>query len=472
LSPSGSGPGFAAGERADGTHVALAERADGLHTDPRELIADRPMSALQIGIIAVLCCLNGLDGFDVLTISFAAPGIVRAWALSPDVLGLVISTGLAATGFGSLVLAPLADRLGRRPMIAASLVSMTVGMLVCALAPTTLVLAAGRLLTGLGVGAVVPCLSALAAEYASRRFRDLAVVIVATGFPVGGLLGGALSSALLEHFDWRSVFVAGALTTGVLALISVWYLPESIEYLIARRSSNARARINTILARLRRPAIQTLPEPGAVKTGTSLLDIVLRPELLGIALFITVIYALHNATTYYALNWIPKIVADLSLSQSQAATVGAWCSGGGIIGALFAAWMSTRYDIKLLAGAGLLGAAVLLWIFAHTPGQMALLITASGVLGACLYGGQTSLYALMTRSFPIQVRATGIGFVTGVGRVGGIVAPLVSGHLLGKGLGYAQVSTVMALGSLIGGIALFTPVRWGRSSVPPQGRPT
>jgi MFS family permease len=120
----------------------------------------------------------------------------------------------------------------------------------------------------------------------------------------------------------------------------------------------------------------------------------------------------------------------------------------------------------------LLGAAVLLWIFAHTPGQMALLITASGVLGACLYGGQTSLYALMTRSFPIQVRATGIGFVTGVGRVGGIVAPLVSGHLLGKGLGYAQVSTVMALGSLIGGIALFTPVRWGRSSVPPQGRPT
>ena len=219
MSPSGSGPGFAAGERADGTHVALAERADGLHTDPCELIARGPMSTLQIGIIAVLCCLNGLDGFDVLTISFAAPGIVRAWALSPDVLGLVISTGLAATGFGSLVLAPLADRLGRRPMIAASLVAMTVGMLVCALAPTTLVLAAGRLLTGLGVGAVVPCLSALAAEYANRRFRNLAVVIVATGFPVGGLLGGALSSALLERFDWRSVFVAGALTTGVLALI-------------------------------------------------------------------------------------------------------------------------------------------------------------------------------------------------------------------------------------------------------------
>ena len=452
MSPPGTEPGFAPGEHPDGAY-----------TDPRALIADRPMSGLQVGIIAVLCCLNGLDGFDVLTLSFAAPGIVRAWAISPDVLGLVISIGLAATGFGSLVLAPVADRLGRRPMIAASLVAMTLGMLVCASAPNTLVLSAGRLLTGLGVGAVVPCLSALAAEYANRRFRDLAVVIVATGFPAGGLLGGALSSALLEHFDWRSVFVAGALTTGVLALIAVWYLPESIEYLIARRPSGGQARINSILARLRHSAVQTLPEPGAAKTGTSLLDIVLRPELLGIALFVTVIYALHNATTYYALNWIPKIVADLSLSQSQAATVGAWCSGGGIIGALFAAWMSTRFDIKFLTGAGLLGAAVLLWVFVHTPGADDFADDRSGVLGACLYGGQTSLYALMTRSFPIQVRATGIGFVTGVGRVGGIIAPIVSGHLLGKGLGYAQVSTLMALGSLIGGIALFIPLRWGRS---------
>jgi benzoate transport len=470
LTPSGSEPGFAPAARAGGSRTTA--RIATTEPDPRELIADRPMAGLQIGIIAVLCCLNGLDGFDVLTISFAAPGIVRAWAISPDVLGLVISTGLAATGFGSLVLAPVADRLGRRPMIAVSLVSMTMGMLVCALAPTTLVLCAGRLLTGLGVGAVVPCLSALAAEYANHRFRDLAVVIVATGFPAGGLLGGGLSAALLERFDWRSVFVAGALTTGILALISVWYLPESVEYLIARRPVDAQARINTILARLRRPTVKTLPEPGAAKTGTSLLDIVLRPELLGIALFVTAIYALHNATVYYALNWIPKIVADLSLSQSQAATVGAWCSGGGILGALVAAWMSTRFDIKPLTGGCLLGAAVLLWIFVNTPGQMTLLMTASGVLGACLYGGQTSLYALMTRSFPIHVRATGIGFVTGVGRVGGILAPIVSGHLLGKGLGYAQVSTLMALGSLVGGIALFMPVRWGRSSASPPARPT
>ncbi|HEY4213922.1 MAG TPA: MFS transporter [Steroidobacteraceae bacterium] len=422
--------------------------------DPRESIAEAPMSPLQIGIIAVLFCLNALDGFDVLAISFAVPGIAGEWGMSPGALGVVISIGLAATGVSSLVLAPLADRIGRRPMILASLAIMTVGMLVCALAPGTFTLAGGRLLTGLGVGAIVPCISALAAEYANRRYRDLAVVVVAVGFPAGALVGGTIASLLLSHFDWRSVFMAGAVTTGVLALAPVFFVPESIEHLIARRSPEAQARINAILTRLRRPTIQELPTAGTQTTGTSLIDIFVRPQLLGIALFLTLAYGLHNATLYYALNWIPKMVVDLSLSQAQAATVAAWCSGGGIIGGLAAAWLAARFNIRPLTAAGLFGTAALLWVFAHAPGQMFTLVSAAAALGAFLYGGQTSLYALMTRSFPVQVRATGVGFVTGAGRWGSILSPIISGHLLGSGMHHPQIATVMALGSLVGSVTL------------------
>jgi len=445
-----SGPGALTGTAAD------ASRSP---DDPRESIAIAPLSALQIGIIAVLFCLNALDGFDVLAISFALPGIARGWAVSPGELGVVISIGLGATGASSLLLAPLADRIGRRPMILLSLAVMTAGMLVCALAPGVLMLATGRLLTGVGVGAIVPCISALAAEYANRRYRDLAVVIVAVGFPAGGLLGGTLASLLLSHFDWRSVFVAGAVTTGVLMLTPIFYLPESIEYLIARRSADAQNRINSILARLRRPAIRTLPPASAQATGASLVDILARPQLLGIALFLTLAYGLHNATLYYALNWIPKIVVDLSLSQAQAAAVAAWCSGGGIVGGVAAAWLSARFNIRPLTAAGLFGTAALLWVFAHTPGQMSALIAASAVLGAFLYGGQTSLYALMTRSFPVEVRATGVGFVTGAGRWGSILSPIVSGDLLGAGLHHSQIATLMALGSLVGSVILLFSVR-------------
>lgn len=427
---------------------------DRSYFDPREAIAAAPLSTLQIGIIAVLFCLNALDGFDVLAISFAVPGIARDWATSPGALGIVISIGLGATGVSSLLIAPLADRIGRRPMILASLAIMTAGMLVCALAPGIFMLATGRLLTGVGVGAIVPCISALAAEYANRRYRDLAVVVVAVGFAAGGLVGGTIASLLLSHFHWPAVFVAGAVTTGVLMLAPILYLPESIEYLVARRSANAQTRINAILSRLGRPTIQALPDAPAQATGASPLDILKRPQLLGVALFLTLAYGLHNATLYYALNWIPKIVVDLSLSQAQAAAVAAWCSGGGIVGGIAAAWLSARINIRPLTAAGLFGTGAFLWVFAHTPGQMSTLIAASVVLGAFLYGGQTSLYALMTRSFPVEVRATGVGFVTGAGRWGSILSPIVSGDLLGAGLHHSQIATLMALGSVLASITL------------------
>jgi benzoate transport len=434
--------------------------------DPRAAIAERPMTAFQFAIIAVLFCLNGMDGFDVLAISFAAPGIVREWAISSQALGVVISLGLFANAFGSLILAPFADRIGRRPMIFLSLTAMTVGMLMSAAATGLVILSAGRFITGVGVGALVPCISALAAEYCNRRYRDFGVIIMAIGFPVGGLLGGQGAALLLQYFTWRSVFIAGGVASVILMLAPLWLVPESIEYLLARRPTLALERVNAILRRLHHSAVSALPTAAASGGTSSVFDILVRPALLVVALTITLSYALHSATLYYALNWIPKIVVDLSLSQSQAASVAAWCSGGGILGSLLAAWLATRLRIGVLTVAGLFATAVFLCIFAHTPAEISYLTGASLLLGACIYGAQVSLYALMTRSFPVHVRATGVGFVTGIGRLGGIISPLVSGHLLGIGLPYSQVSVFMASGSALGAVALLLTGRW-RKPVPP-----
>ena len=122
--------------------------------DPREVIAALPLTMFQLRIIAVLFGLNALDGFDVLAIAFAAPGITHDWAISPAALGFVISLGLFGNGFGALVVAPFADKIGRRPMIFCSLAAMTCGMLICAFATGLGTLSAGRLLTGIGVGAL------------------------------------------------------------------------------------------------------------------------------------------------------------------------------------------------------------------------------------------------------------------------------------------------------------------------------
>jgi benzoate transport len=419
-----------------------------LHDSP--LIAELPLTVFQLRIIGVLFGLNALDGFDVLAISFAAPGITRDWGVRPADLGWVISLGLFGTGIGSLLIAPFADRIGRRPMIFFSLAAMTLGMLICALAGGLGLLSAGRLVTGLGVGVLVPCISALSAEYASPRYRDLAVMVMAVGFPLGGLVGGILSAWLLRHFNWNAIFIAGCAASGAMVFAPLLFVPESIEHLIAKPSARSLQRVNIILRRLHRSPLSSLPVAGPAVASRAGVDFFMRPALFILALVITLIYGLHNATLYYALNWIPKIVVDLGLPQSSAVTVAAWCSGGGIAGALGIAVLSARFNVAGLTAVLLFGAAALLCVFALTPGDMALLIAAAVALGVFLYGAQASLYALMTKSFPVHVRATGVGFVTGIGRLGGVVSPVVSGHLLGAGLRYAQVSTVMALGSLLG----------------------
>ncbi len=412
------------------------------------------MTPFQIAAITMLFCLNALDGFDVLAVAFAAPGLTKDWNITPGGLGLVISLGLFGSGFGSLIIAPLGDRIGRRPMIFWSLGAMGVGMLLCAAATAVGTLSVGRLITGIGVGAVVPCSAALTAEYANRRYRDFAVILFAIGFPVGGLVGGGVSSMLLHHFTWRAIFATGGIATVLLTIAPIWLVPESIDYLFVRRPANSLQRVNAILRRLRQAAMTALPVAATNQKKRSPLDILSQPALLLVTLLVTLSYALHNATLYYSLNWIPKLVVDLSLTQSDGAAVAAYCSGGGVVGALIVAWLSTRFDVKVLTIVLLLGTAVSLWIYARTPGNFSSLIAVASILGACLYGGQASLYALMTKSFPVHVRTTGVGFVTGVGRLGGILSPIVSGYLLGIGLRNVQVSSVMALGSLLGAVAL------------------
>jgi benzoate transport len=426
------------------------------------------MTGFGITVIAVMFLLNALDGYDALAIAFAAPGIGRDWSVTPGELGIVISVGLFGTALGSLCVAPLGDRLGRRPMILSSLVAMTGGMVLTGCASGLIVLSLGRLLTGIGVGAMVPSISALAAEYSNHRLRNLAVILVAIGFPVGGLICGSSSSILLHYFDWRSVFFAGAVITGLTILAPLWLAPESVEFLATVRSSSSLAKINAVRARLHQPPLLSLPPVRERLSNRNLFDI-FRPALFLMTLTLTLTYGLHNATVYYALNWVPKLVVDLSFSASQGASVSAWTSAGGVVGALVVAALAARVDVRWLTTLLLIGTAGFLMVFAHTNANVHRLIVASALLGACLYGGQASLYALMTRTFPTHVRATGVGFVTGVGRLGGILSPSLSGFLMVAGLQNSQVSTVMALGSLSGAVILMAAgvLGWNKNSERP-----
>src|SRR3954454_6037937 len=226
----------------------------------RTVLDDSPMTWFQWRAILVCVVLNMVDGFDVLVMSFSAKPVGAEWGLSGSVLGLLLSAGLVGLALGSLFVAPRADRFGRRPVITVCLLLAGVGMVLSALAQSPLQLGLLRVITGIGIGGVLASSNVIASEYASPRWRGMAVSLQATGSALGATLGGLLAVALIGQLGWRSMFlVGGALTLFVLSLV-VLLLPESLDYLLTRRRPGALAEINVLARKLRQEPLDSLPE--------------------------------------------------------------------------------------------------------------------------------------------------------------------------------------------------------------------
>src|SRR5271154_2991834 len=173
---------------------------------PKDIIDLGAMSAGQWLAVLVTVGLNALDGFDVLSISFASPGIAKDWGLNQATLGWILSMELVGMGLGSVLLGGVADKIGRRPTILACLLAMTVGMLGASHAGGVPGLLVWRLLTGLGIGGMLASINATAAELSNQRWRSMAVSLMVIGYPVGGVIGGMVVQKLLGGGTWHDVF--------------------------------------------------------------------------------------------------------------------------------------------------------------------------------------------------------------------------------------------------------------------------
>ena len=166
-----------------------------MNSTPQEVIDRSPMYGRQIIAVTICVFLNALDGFDVLSISFASPGIAAEWQIDRAALGIVLSMELIGMAIGSLLLGPAADKYGRRPLILACLVVMTLGMYTVAIADSVIELSIYRFVTGIGIGGMLAAINAMTAEYANEKYRHLCVIIMAGGYPLGAIVGGAWTRA-------------------------------------------------------------------------------------------------------------------------------------------------------------------------------------------------------------------------------------------------------------------------------------
>ncbi|NYF22878.1 benzoate transport [Xanthomonas sp. JAI131] len=419
---------------------------------PSSVVLER-MSGFQWIAIAICVLLNMLDGFDVMVMAFTAPHISGDWQLSGKALGLLLSAGLVGMAVGSLFLAPLADRIGRRAVILWCLGILTAGMGLSVLAQGPWQLGLLRVFTGVGIGGMLASVGVITAEYADAKWRSTAVALQATGYPIGATLGGLIAAFVLERWSWHAVFLLGAAASLLCVPLVLRWLPESLDFLVTRRPPGALARLNALLARMRMAPLAALP-PVAVrasgdKQGYAALFVgpLRRPALL-----IALAFFLHMFAFYFVLSWTPKLLVAAGVSAQQGITGGVLLNLGGIVGGSLFGWLASRLPLSRLTSVSLLLAGLGMVLFAGFNTRLGIAFPVAFVIGAALFAAMAGLYATAPAVFAPQVRSTGLGWAIGIGRLGAILSPLTVGLLVDRGWSPSTLYVVCAAPLLLAAI--------------------
>jgi benzoate transport len=424
-----------------------------MNADPRETIDHARMSLLQIFIIAITMGLNGLDGIDILSISFASTGIAAEWGIDKGGLGIVLSMELFGMAAGSIALGWVADVIGRRKTMISCLITMAIGMFMVTTVDNLIELSIWRIITGLGIGGLLSAITAITAEFSNLKNRHLCVSLMAIGYPIGGIIGGEIARRLLAEFDWRYVFYFGTALTTFFIPLFFFVVPESVYWLVRKQPAGALEKVNKTLKRIGHKTIEILPEVTPEVRKKSFGDL-FATGLRRTTIIITVAYFLQITTYYFILKWLPSVVVGMGFSASEGANMLKYANIGGATGGAILGLMTLRLDLKKLTMATLGLSAVSITILGVTPTDLNYIKVVAALCGFFGNSGIVGMYALFPASFPTHVRASGTGFAVGVGRGGAILSPIIVGFMFQAGLPLPIVSMIISTGALIAVVVL------------------
>ncbi|WP_085317015.1 MFS transporter [Derxia lacustris] len=372
------------------------------------------------------------DGYDLVIYGVVLPVLMKQWGLSPIEAGALGSYALFGMMAGAMLFGPLADRFGRKKVIAACVLLFSGFTVLNGFAATPGQFGVCRFIAGLGIGGVMPNVVALISEYAPKRIRSLLVAVMFSGYSVGGMLSATLGMLLMPTLGWQWVFfVAGALLLLLPAILL--FLPESVGFLLrAGREDEAR----DILARLdpdfAAPAGVPLRMPAAITRGAPLFALFREGRALRSLMLWTAFFAC--LLMVYALNsWLPKLMVKAGYDLGSSLSFLLVLNFGAIFGAVGGGWLGDRINLPRVLAAFFALAALSIGLLGH-PQPAWLLNALIAVAGATTIGSQILLYALGAQFYPMAMRSTGLGWASGVGRNGAILGPILGGALLGMEL--------------------------------------
>ena len=368
-----------------------------------------------------------MDGFDVQAIGYVAPAIIQDWKIPAADMGPVFSAGLLGLFLGSLLFSMLGDRIGRRPVVLGATVVFSVLTLLTARVTSLPELIVMRVLAGLGLGAILPNITALIGEYSPSRHRVTTMMIVTNGFTIGAMIGGFLSAWLIPAYGWRSVFVVGGVVPLLLLPAMFAWLPESL-------GRDER--------RERFPLARLFADGRAMGT-----------VLLWTVNFMNVLNA------YFVSSWLPTVVRGAGYPTETAVLVGASVQTGGVLGTLALGWVLRRVGFVPVLTCCFVLAAVNLALIGQPGLSLSLLFVVAFLAGLGIFAGQPGLNALAATFYPTEMRSTGIGAGLGIGRFGAFIGPLLAGELMRNSWTTQDLFHAAAVPAAISAMAIVA-LRW------------
>ncbi len=434
------------------------------------LLNEHPFSGFQWVIFALCFLIVLLDGFDTAAIGYIAPSLIGEWGVSKPALAPVLSAALFGLAAGALFSGPLADRLGRKSVLVGSVAVFAVSCLASGFSPDIWTLAVLRFVTGLGLGAAMPNAVTLMSEYCPDSRRATLTNAMFCGFPLGAAFGGFLAAWMIPHFGWRSVLILGGAAPLLLLVALVVLLPESVRHMVA--NNYPAERIRKVLSRIAGDAVQgvqrfvmTESKPQPESQASSGMGVVLSREYRVGSIMLWIAYFMGLVIFYALMNWMPVLFKEAGLDPKTGTLVAALFPLGGV-GAVLFGWLMDRFNANRIIAIGYALTAASIWWIGQTAGHLGWLVVAVFLAGTIMNTAQSSMPALAAAYYPTRGRATGVAWMLGIGRFGGIAGSFLVAELSARQLGFSEIFAVVAIPGVIAMAALIIKQY---SSPEPQG---
>ncbi|GCL62798.1 MFS transporter [Pseudaquabacterium pictum] len=397
-------------------------------------VADEAPFTRYHGLVLFWCALIIIfDGYDLAVAGIALPSIMKQMGVDPTQAGFMVSSALFGMMFGAIFLGTIADRIGRRWAIAICIALFSIFTAAAGLTNDPVWFSVTRFLAGLGIGGVMPNVVAQMTEYSPRRLRATLVTLMFSGYAVGGMLAAVLGKGLIESHGWQSVFLAAALPVLLIPFI-LKSLPESMPFLLKRgRHDELKAILGKLDPRLQPTAADRFVLPPVEQAASAPVRHLFQDGRGFSTVMFWVAFFMCLFMVYALSSWLTKLMAGAGYTLGSALTFVLTLNFGGMLGAIGGGWLADRFNIKWVLFSMYLLAAVSITLLG-VPMPTDALFVVVGLAGASTIGTQIVTYAYAGQFYPMAIRSTGIGFASGVGRSGAILAPIVIGMLVAMAL--------------------------------------